>query len=452
MAVQDLSIPYYLQNLSTGDFAVFNDPTDGNYVGVLTDISGLDSPEVRESGDDLVQADGGIHGDFFYGRRPVTLSGIILNPSSTLDRAQKVGKLTRASNCMRNDSILYWTPPGGVIQFLYVRRQQPLRISGAWQKNFQLQLVAANPRIQSSTLNTVASNGGLTNLINNPSAEVNTSSWTVSGGTAALSRTNATAPYGGWSFWFTGTVTSNDGSMFSNAWAHAPGEPLSASALIRANNEFNSDRGKLVVQWDNGGNTWSLGSTAGASITGPTASFNQATLVNAIAPAGTTQARLRIQGVTSGSDSWDWYVDGIIATKTATVQNYFDGSNSYGVRWTGTAHNSSSTIDAIITVVNAGDTATQPTIDLQGMGPTSSITNVTTSEGALITTNIASGSHLILDTAAKTALLNGTNVYGSVAWGGFKWLTLVPGTNVIRVAAASTFGTLLTVNWRDAWM
>lgn len=136
--------------------AVFNDPTDPDYVGVVTEVTGLDSPDVRESADDLIQMDGGVHGNFYYGRRPVTISGMVLNPTSASDRNSRMTKLRAASNAMRSDATLTWQvdePTGGTnTQFISVRRQQPLRIGGAWQKDFQLSLVAADPCIYGATL------------------------------------------------------------------------------------------------------------------------------------------------------------------------------------------------------------------------------------------------------------------------------------------------------------
>lgn len=153
MAATELNVKYTLTG-PDGTVATFNDVSDPNYIGVLADVSGMDSPEVRESADDLVQQDGGIHGDFFYGRRPLTLSGIILNPASAADRNARQEKLSRATDAMRGDAVLTWTPSGGVQQQIAVRRQQPLRVSGAWQKQFQISLVAADPRIYSSALHT----------------------------------------------------------------------------------------------------------------------------------------------------------------------------------------------------------------------------------------------------------------------------------------------------------
>lgn len=134
-----------------GTVAVFNDDTDPNYVGVLTNASGFDSPEVRESAADLVEMDGGIHGAFYYSRRAVVLEGLI-RASSAEDRNLKATILQRASNAVRADAQLKWTPDGGIEQFLYVRRQSRLAIEGGFNKSFQLPLVASDPRIYSTSL------------------------------------------------------------------------------------------------------------------------------------------------------------------------------------------------------------------------------------------------------------------------------------------------------------
>lgn len=154
MAVTEIGAKYTLTG-PRGDVAVWNDSTDPNYIGMLTDVTGFDSPEVRESADDLVQMDGGVHGDFYYGRRPITLSGMLINPASASERNIRQNKLSAASDAMRADAVLDWTPSGGVRSFLRLRRQQPLRVTGTWQKEFQLAMVAADPRIYSYALNSM---------------------------------------------------------------------------------------------------------------------------------------------------------------------------------------------------------------------------------------------------------------------------------------------------------
>lgn len=180
-----------------GTRAVFNDQTDRDYVGMVQQITGLDSPDVRESADDLVQMDGGIHGDFFYGRRPITLNGIILNPGSADNRNRRMTKLMRASNAMRQDATLAWILEGGYEQFVSVRRQQPLRIIGAWQKEFQLAVVAADPRIYGAELKTeqVAAVGGSIGGLSSPMTSPLTSNAGVAGQMNVENRGNTgTAP------------------------------------------------------------------------------------------------------------------------------------------------------------------------------------------------------------------------------------------------------------------
>lgn len=155
---QQGSTPYVLTGplgSSAGAQAVFNDPTHSDYVGALAGddaVTGLDSPEVREVGANLVEAHGGVHGRFYYGRRPITLSGYI-DASTLTQRNTRMDKLAMASDAMLSDATLTWTVTGGKQVFVNVRRQQPLRFSGSWVKNFLLAVVAADPRIYSYTLN-----------------------------------------------------------------------------------------------------------------------------------------------------------------------------------------------------------------------------------------------------------------------------------------------------------
>lgn len=135
-----------------GTIATFNEPADPNFVGYLTETTGLDSPEVRESAENTAGLDGGIHGNFLYGRRPITLAGSIINVISATDRNAKITKLQQASNAMREDAVLSWTPDGGEASFINVRRAQPLRVTGGWNKDFQLLLVSADPRVYAKAL------------------------------------------------------------------------------------------------------------------------------------------------------------------------------------------------------------------------------------------------------------------------------------------------------------
>lgn len=144
--------PYVLEGPG-GDRAVFNDATDEDYVGALdAESSGLDSAEVRESAHNAPEADRGVHDNFWFGRRPVVLQGTII-ASSAEDRNTKVAKLKAASNALREDTTLTWTPKGGPEVFLNLRRQQPVRVTEGFVKKFQVPMVSALAAIQSSALN-----------------------------------------------------------------------------------------------------------------------------------------------------------------------------------------------------------------------------------------------------------------------------------------------------------
>ena len=142
-----------------GIVAVFNDPLDANYVGMVTEVTGLDSADVRESAEELTEADGGAHGNFYYGRRPIVLNGRVFGHATQQDRAIKLDRLMRASNAMRGDAVLKFKPYNWATVsyeeiFTWVRRQVPLRISGGWVKDFQLGLVSEYAGLYSVTLRT----------------------------------------------------------------------------------------------------------------------------------------------------------------------------------------------------------------------------------------------------------------------------------------------------------
>ncbi len=101
---------YRLTNNLGSHKASFNDPLDPDYVGALTEVTGLDSAEIRESAFDLTEADGGSHGNFYLGRRPIVLSGLVYGHSSVTERALRLDRARRASLCLRADGVLSWKP------------------------------------------------------------------------------------------------------------------------------------------------------------------------------------------------------------------------------------------------------------------------------------------------------------------------------------------------------
>lgn len=127
-----------------GTRVCFNDPVDADYVGMLSDVTGLDSADVRESAVDLVGADGGSHGDFYFGRRPIAMTGMSFGHASSLQRDTRLAKLRRVTNALRSDMTLQWQnkPFASTVPMQTWCRLQNRRYSGGWNKEFQLGLVS----------------------------------------------------------------------------------------------------------------------------------------------------------------------------------------------------------------------------------------------------------------------------------------------------------------------
>lgn len=161
----EYGVPYTLTG-PDGSVAVFNDPTSPYYAGVLNpeECSGLDSAESRENAQERTEQDGAIQGNNWYGKRPVILAGTISPISGAVQRSEMAGRIMQASNAMRGDATLAWTPEGGETVFVKGRRNSNgVKIVGPWIKKFQMALTCADPRIYSAVLNTteVASSGGV---------------------------------------------------------------------------------------------------------------------------------------------------------------------------------------------------------------------------------------------------------------------------------------------------
>jgi hypothetical protein len=160
-----------------GATAAFNVPSDPNYVGMLKEVTGLDSPEIRESAQELVEADGGAHGSFFFGRRPVVMNAVVFNYATIAERTLRVDRARRASNALRANGELRWKPSDWATRdyievYLPFRRQQPFRETGAWVKELQIPLVSEYATIQSVSTVTVAGGVATENRGNAPAFPV----------------------------------------------------------------------------------------------------------------------------------------------------------------------------------------------------------------------------------------------------------------------------------------
>lgn len=154
---QEIAAVYTITH-PNGSIAVLNNPASPNYAGMLSEITGLDGAEIRESASERVESDGGDHGKFYFGRRPMTATVKVFGHGTALERAQKLDRLHRACSALRADSMLTWEPTyaAGVGMQIPFRLQQPIRDTGPWAKEVQLAMVSHLPVIQSQTLWTSA--------------------------------------------------------------------------------------------------------------------------------------------------------------------------------------------------------------------------------------------------------------------------------------------------------
>lgn len=104
-----------------------------------------------------------------------------------------------------------------------------------------------------------------------------------------------------------------------------------------------------------------------------------------------------------------------------------------------------------LTLTNAGTMAVWPKFELTAVAAIR-ITNVDT--GAVLAFDppffVNNGELLVIDTDAKTVLLNGVNRRNKLVTAG--WFPLPPGDTHVRFSGGSFFGfETLTAKWRDAW-
>ena len=140
-----------------------------------------------------------------------------------------------------------------------------------------------------------------------------------------------------------------------------------------------------------------------------------------------------------------WYSDtlnqGTFSVAAAVSGKGFNKSFDYG--WGGAGTNGT------LSVVNAGNFTTQPTVVLTGPLTNVQLLNETTGKTLTITYTLAASDTLTIDFNAKTILLNGTASRYSAKSG--TWWSLVPGNNSLRMVVNSGSGSG-TISWRDAWL
>lgn len=437
----------YVLTSPEGFVAVFNDPIDPNYVGALTEVTGLDSPEIRESAIDLPQSDGGVHGDFFLGRRPIVMTGRVFNHATIAQRTARLDLARRASLALRGDSTLTWKPS---------QRQE--------------------------------------NLLSNPSFEVNTVGY--SGTAATFSRqTGIAGTTGTQAFRSTATAASNYGFSVTPTGgqlpiAVQPGQTYTFSIDVLANASVRNV--KPSIDWLN----------ASAGLISTSAGTNTTTTgrksVTAVAPAGAVTARPTF--LTTGGVINEFIDVDALRFTSGTSTTYVDGTTT-GFYWQGAAHNSASgdfielmasvrrqqpfresgawvkefqiplvsqygTIWSVqqqsATVASGGSTTCEnrgnfiatPIISITGTSSNPIVTNTT--NGSAVRTvglSLASGETMAIDTLNHTASFTAGARSGQAANQYINyatttdWFDLPLGTNTVTLSGGGN----ATVVWRDTW-
>lgn len=440
-----------------GAVAVFNDPSDPNYVGMLSELTGLDSPEIRESAEDLVESDGGTHGNFYLGRRPITINGRVFGHATLAERTIRLDRARRATMALRGDATLSWKP---------------------------------SRRVE--------------NFATNPSGEIDNSGYTSStGGIAAtIARSTARASQGAASLLVT-AANSSGASQLAGAMTTLtpfnPNDPVAARVdfyntgtanEIRMRPKFYAADGTTVVQ--NGVEVASTTKNAWTTLSGTWT-----------APAGTAYVRLEVYGFSSATgQTYNFWFDGVVYTKSTAVPAYFDGDTA-GMHWQGGqgvtasgdyiemftyvrrqqpfretgAWNKEFQIQLVseyaalysvqqitklaasgspVTCENRGSWPAYPIIRIAGTSTNPQVTNSSVTPNAVLRTTgltLASGELIEIDTFNHTAAFtagarSGQSGNRYIDWGlTAVWPYLATGNNSLTLTGGGT----LAVLWRDTW-
>lgn len=416
-----------------GTIAVFNDSTSPNFVGSLSpESSGLDSAEVRESAVDAVEEDGGVHGNFYYGRRPVVLQGSI-SATSAEDRNKKALKIMAASNAMRGNATLKWTPVGGEELELKLRRQQPVRFTKGFVKEFQIPLVSSDAVIKS--------------VVSKVSFKEHTAE--QSSGTFVSGKTTAGA----------------------KEWSN-PGNILSINETFAAI-ELNTE-GQLSQYLIGLGPGLTL--PTNANITGYTLELFRGAGLSGLNGIKVNEIWLmsnevKVGASKAGTENWGnakfiAEIFGSINDKwgTTLIPSNVNAKFGFEVRVKNNAPETSlGRVDGAVVRVwyvapfilkNEGNASVYPVVTITGPAKNVTLENVSTSAKLVWNSELKTGDSLVIDFNARTVLKNGVNAYNNISFTESAWWVLNPGENEIswRAEALHETNTTVTFKYKSAWI
>lgn len=144
-----------------GETAVLNDPTSPSFVGFLDrPPGGLERAGVRENAEDLPGAHGRAHGPFLYSGIAFSLEGFIpAEADAGGSWLSRQARLLAATNAMRGDAVLSWSPSEAPPVRVAFRQQNPTRITDRRPKRFLVAGVSTSPSIESVALHEASITG-----------------------------------------------------------------------------------------------------------------------------------------------------------------------------------------------------------------------------------------------------------------------------------------------------
>ena len=147
----EINAVYTIENAGNGVTAVLNDPTDDNYVGLMTDLKGP-WPSVRGGDSDRPGGDGALRGPRKNASRYWTCEGIIEAwPPTT--RNERIDRLTLACDALDDDATIKWTDAAGVDkQVMYLRLESEHEVGDTIPKKFMFVMRSTDHRVFSQTL------------------------------------------------------------------------------------------------------------------------------------------------------------------------------------------------------------------------------------------------------------------------------------------------------------
>lgn len=449
-----------------GTRAVFNEPLDADFVGVLNpeESSGLDAPEIREDSAERVEGDGAIFGDFFSGKRPIVLGGEISATSKTV-RNERAAKLKRASNAKTGNSTLTWEPAGSGQQVqLTLRRQQPTRIVGGWIKKFMVAMGSADSKIVSSTLHTGNAVGIKTGAFStlptvgaqeefNSSAGANGVAWTSPENIKLSDNVYSTVTLGGGAEHHLATDyligTYSMASLPSNARVIELA-PIQESKINAVPTKFCKIEVNMILMPKSLGKLWRLFSEEKTYIEtvekgiGP-GRFDPMTMFNLTTGGNITQTRKELSEAmkteTKMGLAFEYYFPGSPETVGQISMDWIKIEVVYA-------------LPAVVEATNNGDVPADSIIKVTGPIVNPSIENETNGEIIYYTGTIEKGETVTFSSLGRTAVSSVFgNVYNKVVFP-TNWVKIKPGLNSVALfgeSGTSETETKLVVEWRDAW-